>query len=84
MLSAYLLDEVADTLKEPEVRALRGLTDSQIDAFVSALTRVGQCRRSTAGTSTISPSSASCGSSRHCTETSGSSSTRSRGGAGDG
>ena len=41
VLSAYLLDEVADTLKEPEVRALRGLTDSQIDAFVSALTRVG-------------------------------------------
>ena len=42
VLSPYLLTEVSDTLREPEVRALRGLTDAQIDAFVAALADVSQ------------------------------------------
>ena len=41
VLSPYLLGEVAETLREPEVRALRGLTAAQVDALVAALARVG-------------------------------------------
>src|SRR5882724_4646240 len=33
--SEYLLAEVDRTLREPEVRALRSLSDAQIDAFVT-------------------------------------------------
>jgi len=35
--SEYLLAEVDRTLREPEVRALRSLSDAQIDAFVTVL-----------------------------------------------
>jgi len=35
--SEYLLAEVDRTLREPEVRALRCLSDAQIDAFVTVL-----------------------------------------------
>ena len=37
MTSEYLLAEVDRTLREPEVRALRSLSDAQIDAFVTVL-----------------------------------------------
>jgi putative PIN family toxin of toxin-antitoxin system len=40
VLSPYLLGEVRDTLREPQVRALRELTDAQIDAFIGALAGV--------------------------------------------
>jgi predicted nucleic acid-binding protein len=40
VLSPYLLEEVGDTLRAPEVRALRQMTEPQIDAFVGALAAV--------------------------------------------
>jgi putative PIN family toxin of toxin-antitoxin system len=42
VLSPYLLAEVEQTLSEPEVRALRGLTDPQIAAFIGALAEVAE------------------------------------------
>jgi hypothetical protein len=42
VLSPYLLAEVEQTLREPEVRALRGLTDPQIEGFIGALTEVAE------------------------------------------
>ncbi len=42
VLSPYLLAEIEQTLREPEVRALRGLTDPQIDGFIGALGEVAQ------------------------------------------
>ena len=37
LISDYILREVTKTLREPEVRALRGLEDNEIDAIVGAL-----------------------------------------------
>jgi len=42
VLSLYLLAEVEQTLREPAVRALRKLTDSQIKGFIGALAEVAQ------------------------------------------
>jgi predicted nucleic acid-binding protein len=42
VLSPYLLAEVEQTLREPAVRALRKLTDSQIKGFIGALAEVAQ------------------------------------------
>jgi predicted nucleic acid-binding protein len=47
VLSPYLLVEVGDTLREPRVRVLRGLTDAQIDAFVGALADVAHVVKGT-------------------------------------
>jgi putative PIN family toxin of toxin-antitoxin system len=42
VLSPYLLAEGEQTLREPAVRALRRLTDSQIKGFIGALAAVAQ------------------------------------------
>jgi predicted nucleic acid-binding protein len=47
VLSPYLLAEVRDTLREPRVRVLRGLTDAQIDGFVAALADVSHVVKGT-------------------------------------
>jgi hypothetical protein len=40
VLSPYLLAEVEQTLREPEVRTLRRLTDPQSEGFIAALAEV--------------------------------------------